>query len=104
MKLGEVLEAAKMCSKGLLSEDAFKMCIFEWMAQDESIIPNLLQVLQAERKEKKELLLNTNLELSRALVTLQTDLEKPFVIGKIKEHYLKWQHRIKCCFNIKGLP
>jgi hypothetical protein len=70
--------------------------------------------LNIEREQSKELILDSNMELSRALITLQDPnigkkkpkpyIELDFVVGEIKKHYLKWQDKIKCTFKIKGLP
>lgn len=58
------------------------------------------------------MILDQNSELSRALVILEDDNLKPnnkvfcdpkWVAEEIKKHYLKWQHIIKCNFNVEGL-
>ena len=75
----------------------------------------ILSILENERKQNKELLLDTNMELSRALITLNANPsdakgkkvmkeQTDFVVGEIKKHYLKWKDYIKCCFNVQGLP
>lgn len=86
--------------------------IINILASDEKVIPLMMQILGAERRENNELISDQNLELSRALIMIQDPnlgkrkqiLDAEFVIGEIKNHYLKWAHKIKCCFNIKGLP
>ena len=95
--------------------DYQEKAILSVIANDKKVIPHIMEILENERKQNKELLLDTNMELSRALITLtanpsdakgkkaikeQTD----FVVGEIKKHYLKWKDYIKCCFNIQGLP
>ena len=95
-----------------LASEQKEALIINILASDEKVIPTMLKILSAERSESKELILDQNLELSRALVMIQDPnlgkkkqiLETDFVLGEIKKHYLKWQHRIKCCFVIKGLP
>lgn len=92
-----------------------KNLILSVIANDSNAIPYILEILNNERKEKENLLLDTNLELSRALITLNSNpkdskgkkaLKKQteFVIAQIKEHYIKWKDYIKCCFNVDGLP
>lgn len=86
--------------------------IINILASDEKVIPLMMKILSAERRESNELISDYNLELSRALVLIHDPnlgkknriLEPKFVISEIKNHYLKWQHKIKCCFNINGLP
>lgn len=87
--------------------------IIEVLAKDEHVIPILMQILDQERRETKNLVNESNAELSRALVTLEDPhigqkgkayIEIGFVIGEIKKHYRKWQERIKCNFKVEGLP
>lgn len=89
--------------------------ILSVLSDDKKVIPYIMEILENERKQSKTLLLDTNVELSRALVTLNAipttpsakrDLKEQttFVVEEIKKHYLKWQNHIKCCFNVKGLP
>lgn len=86
--------------------------ILQVLAEDPKAIEIVLKLLNEERKVTGELLVDTNLELSRALVTLrQPELKwgkrvgiKPdWVVSKIIEHYKKWKHRVGCCFNIDEL-
>lgn len=82
--------------------------ILSVIANDNNVIPYIMEILENERNQSKELLLDTNLELSRALVTLNNSKGKKeqteFVVGEIKKHYLKWKDYIRCCFNVQGLP
>lgn len=95
-----------------LDDAAKERLIIGVLAKDENVVPLILSILEVERKENKELILDSNLELNRALVTLNDDkigkkgaiVELPFVIGEIKKHYLKWKHKIKCCFKFDDLP
>jgi hypothetical protein len=85
------------------------------IADDKKVLPYMMQILQNEREQKEELILDTNLELSRALVTMNANPtgevakrvhkeQHDFVVGEIKKHYIKWKDTIKCCFNVQGLP
>lgn len=82
--------------------------ILKILSDDPNVIIILLQILGYERKESGRLITESNAELSRALVTLvEPDIKKTtgtFVIGQIKAHYHKWQHRIRCCFKFDDLP
>jgi hypothetical protein len=82
------------------------------LSKDKQVIPKILSLLEEERELNKELILDTNLELSRALVALEDKqlgkkkglMEISFVTEEIKKHYLKWQNSIRCCFKMKDLP
>lgn len=89
--------------------------ILSILAKDKKVIPYIMEILEDERKQTKELILDTNLELSRALITLSANPsgakgkklmkeQVDFVVDEIKKHYLKWKDYIKCCFNVQGLP
>lgn len=87
--------------------------ILSIIADDEESIPIILQFLHEERKTKKELILDTNAELSRALVVLKDKnlkytkkiiSEPKWVADEIIKHYQKWKNHIKCNFRIEGLP
>lgn len=87
--------------------------ILSVIANDKDAIPYILQILNFERKDAKELLLDQNAELSRALIVLNDKnlkakkniiVEPSFVVEEIKKHYLKWKNKIKCNFKVEGLP
>ena len=95
--------------------DYQEKAILSILSNDKKVIPYIMEILENERKQNKELLLDTNMELSRALITLNTNPsdakgkkamkeQTDFVVGEIKKHYLKWKDYIKCCFNVPGLP
>ena len=82
------------------------------IAEDKKAIPTLLEMLNSERELKEKLLLETNAELSRALVVLQDKnlkynkkiiADPQWVVGEIIKHYKKWKDYIGCCFKIKEL-
>jgi hypothetical protein len=95
-----------------IPEEMKKSYIIDVLAQDKTVIPTILKILEEERYTNKELLLDTNLELSRALVVLKDKnlkwdkniiTDPKWVIGEIIKHYQKWKNYIGCCFNIKEL-
>ena len=97
-----------------LPEPVMRSVILSVIAEDKNAIPDILEILNSERKQNKELLLETNAELSRALLTLidpnlgkkkpKPYIELAFVVNEIKKHYIKWKDKIKCNFKIEGLP
>lgn len=95
-----------------LSEQHKRSSIISIIAKDKNVIPTILEILKYEREENENLILDQNLELSRVLVLLEDKnlkfnkkviVDPSFVIKKIKEHYIKWEKRIKCNFKIDGL-
>lgn len=93
--------------------DYQEKAILSVLANDTKVIPYIMEILDNERKQNKELLLDTNVELSRALIVLDDDNLKAnkkvvsdpkWVAGEIKKHYLKWKDYIKCTFKVQGLP
>lgn len=82
------------------------------IAADGDAIPNILKILDHERVSNKQLLTETNSELSRALVTIEDEnygnkkavIDRLWVVEQIKKHYLKWKEQIRCNFKINGLP
>ena len=86
--------------------------IIATLSSDEKVIPLILEILNQEREVNKELILDTNAELSRALIVLQDKnlkynkkiiADPPWVVGEIIKHYKKWKDYIGCCFKIKEL-
>ena len=72
-----------------------------------------MEILENERKQSNALLLDTNVELSRALLVLNDKnlktnkkviADPQWVVGEIKKHYLKWKDYIRCNFKVEGLP
>ena|ERR1035437_5838087 len=96
----------------LLPDNVKENLILSIIALDKNSVPMILKMLDSEREKNEELILDSNSELSRALVTLEDPnigkknpiIELNFVLGEIKKHYLKWQNTIRCNFKIKGLP
>lgn len=71
------------------------------ISEDEKAIPYLLNILQFERERKKDLILESNAELSKAYVALDSKrMDKDFVMQGIKAHWDKWKDLVSCCFKI----
>lgn len=86
--------------------------IIATLSSDEKVIPLILEILNQEREVNKELILDTNAELSRALMILKDKnlsytkkiiADPQWVVGEIIKHYKKWKDYIACCFKIKEL-
>lgn len=87
------------------SNDYKKLLIVEVLAEDKSIIPMILSVLESERKQSFELISDMNLELSRCHLLVENPKTgkinnlKQFTLDKVKEFYLKYKDRIRHSFN-----
>jgi hypothetical protein len=86
--------------------------ILATMADDDKVIPMILDILNLERDRNKSLITDSNAELSRALVVLKDSnlkynkkiiVDPKWVSGEIIKHYQKWKGYIGCCFNIDEL-
>lgn len=89
------------------TDKALEDRIFEFMAQDKTIIPALLAVLAHERANNKAYVSELNEAVSISLATLEgfpndKDMNENAKL-RIKLFYKKWEHRIACCFKIPGL-
>ena len=107
------IKSIKQIVNSDLPTDYQEKAILSILANDEKVIPCIMKILENEREQNKELILDTNSELSRALLVLNDEnlksnkkvvAEPKWVVGEIKKHYLKWKDYIKCNFKIDGLP
>jgi hypothetical protein len=107
------IKSIKQIVNSDLPNEYQEKAILSILADDKKVIPYIMEILESERKQKKELLLDTNAELSRALLVLNDEnlkankkvvAEPKWVVGEIKKHYLKWKDYIKCNFKMDGLP
>lgn len=91
-------------------DDKTKMeLILDEIARDENAIPYILKILSTERARKKELLIDMNLELSRAHIYIEMHHEsqkeskehanKFFVMDQIAKFYIKYKGIVTHCFN-----
>lgn len=92
--------------------DYQEKAILSIIAKDKQAIPYIMEILDNERKINKELISDSNAELSRALVVLSDKnlksnkniiADPKWVVGEIKKHYLRWTGHIKCNFQIDDL-
>jgi hypothetical protein len=90
-----------------LPDDHKKYLIIKVLSDDKEVIPMILEILDVERENKKELIIDLNLELSRAHIMIEMlpeskkklSLDRQFVLDKIAEFYIKWKGKIRHCFN-----
>jgi hypothetical protein len=110
MKLHEI---KIVLNNDLISDEIKERLVVNIIAQDDKVIPLILEMLNSERSLNKELILDQNAELSRALIVLSDSnlkwnkkiiADPKWVVSQIKEHYLKWKDNIGCCLKINGLP
>ena len=97
------IEDIKTVVNSNLPDDIKEGTILHILAEDKKVIPYLLIMLQAERESKEELILDSNVELSRAAAILQNPelADSNWVVEQIKLHYEKWKEVIKCNFSLK---
>ncbi len=108
----DIAKIKEIANASHLPDDIKELSIINVLSEDKKVIPMLMEILESERVANSALISESNLELSRALVALKDPnlmtrkpiIETKFVVDKIMEHYLKWQHRIRCCFHIDELP
>lgn len=95
-----------------ISDEHKEKYILSIIADDKKAIPIILDILNNEREKREELILDSNFELSRALIVLKDDnleynkniIANPkWVVGEIIKHYQKWKDYVKCNFKVDGL-
>ena len=95
-----------------ISDEQKERYILSIIADDKKAIPTILNILNIEREKKEELILDSNAELSRALIVLKDNnlkynkkiiADPKWVVGEIIKHYQKWKDYVKCNFKVNGL-
>ena len=95
-----------------LSDEQKEYLILCTISDDKNAIPTILQILDREREQREELILDSNSELSRALLVLKDKnlkwnkkciADPSWVVGEIIKHYKKWSHLIRCNFKIEAI-
>ena len=95
-----------------ISDEQKERYILSIIADDKKAIPTILNILNNEREKREELILDSNAELSRALIVLKDDnlkyskkiiADPKWVAGEIIKHYQKWKDYVKCNFKVDGL-
>ena len=95
-----------------ISDEQKEIYILSIIADDKKAIPTILNILNSEREKREELILDSNAELSRALIVLKDDnlkynkkiiADPKWVSGEIIKHYQKWKDYVKCNFKVDGI-
>lgn len=95
-----------------ISDEQKERYILAIIATDKKAIPTILDILNTEREKREELILDSNAELSRALIVLKDDnlkynkkiiADPKCVVGEIIKHYQKWKDYVKCNFKVESL-
>ena len=95
-------------TSGLSSKDK-QQAIYEVLAQDVDAIPQMLKILNLEREQKHDLIVDMNLELSRAHLYVEAvevkkepkigNVNRPFIMDSIAAFYIKYKGKVSHCFN-----
>ena len=109
-KLEILVESCLYYKAGQLDEGTVKQLAINYLATDKEIIPNMMAILAAERKENKELIKDMNCELSRITVTTTFDNRsksyrdmKAHAFEGVAMFYEKWKLRLGPTMIIKGI-
>lgn len=106
------IKAIKAIVNSNNSDEYKESLIISVISMDKKVIPAILEILQQERIKKDELILDSNAELSRALIVLKDNNLKSnkkiisdpkWVSGEIIKHYQKWKDFVRCNFKVEGL-
>jgi predicted transcriptional regulator len=99
----------EIVNNNLLPNDVKRSLIIGVIADDVNAIPDILDILNAERANKKELITDMNLELSKAHIYIdeytesakmeKSNFNKGFMLDNISKFYIKYQSKITHCFN-----
>lgn len=105
----DILKIKTIIESETLTDEHKEHFILATLAKDESVISKLLVMLEIERSNKKELISDMNLELSRTHTYIELreenkkeakeNFNKVFVVGKVAEFYTKYKGIVSHCFN-----
>lgn len=102
MKILPLDKIQSILANPLMDDEAKTYNILALIAHDKNSIPFIMDMLQHERKESRQLILDMNLELSRTHFYLdqhalenpdnkKQSLNKAWVISKVQEFYAKYK-------------
>lgn len=103
------LKQLKEITNSEVPDNIKEQLIISLLAIDENVIPSILNILKQERINKNELIIDMNLELSRAHCYIDMRPEskdenkerfnKNFVVDEIAKFYFKYKGMVSHCFN-----
>lgn len=93
-KIKEILEAG-------YPDDVSEHLIINTISEDEDVVPTIMKILDAERKRKRKLISDMNLELSRAHIGLENPKVNKghFMDKEILKFYLRNKDQIGHCMK-----
>lgn len=110
----DIKSITKIVTDPFTNEEQKRRLVISTLAKDDNIISDVLEILKEERVLKNELLIDMNLELSRAHIFIDSfmppvpklkkgekgeDFSKSFVLDEIAKFYLKYKSMVRHCFN-----
>ncbi len=108
------LDLLKQIVNSSLPDEVKEHKIIGVLAADENALPEMMKVLESERRVKRELITDMNVELSRAHVFIDLKIienlpkhknghsegfTKGFVMDEIEKFYTKYKSLVTHCFN-----
>ncbi|HZI23612.1 MAG TPA: hypothetical protein VFD46_00960 [Chryseolinea sp.] len=104
-----IKKISEIVGQKLLPNEAKRDLIIMVIADDKEAIGDILKILATERRQSKELIIDMNLELSRAHCyiderpetskELKQQFNKSFIMDEIAKFYIKYKGRVTHCFN-----
>lgn len=96
------IEYIKKVVESEIPEEMKRRAILVSISMDDNAIPEIMEMLNHERSKKKELVLEMNMQLSRAHMGLmKPQLDIPFIIKEIYSFYEANKDEVGHCFQTK---
>lgn len=75
--------------------------ILKILSEDESVLENMMKILDFERERKKALILEMNMQLSRAdtFIRCPRIAESDFITGEIEKFYRDHKGQVSHCYQ-----
>jgi len=97
-------EIIELIKSGIIDEYVLKQYIIRYIATQEDVIPYIMEILEEERKQKKELLQEMNLNLTRNTLYIKNPEltmgngkkgQEKFLLEETHNFYKKYQNKVK---------
>ena len=104
----------KIATNPILNDEQKRRGIINAIAQDQTALSDVLEILHEERMLRGQLMTDMNLELSRAHIFIDSfmppipklkkgekteSFNKSFVLDEIAKFYIKYKSMVSHCFN-----